>query len=146
MFTSGGRRGITGGVTAVPLTLKDIPLFSGLDEQELTWIANKMSTHHFGTGELLIRQDTSHAVAFFVIKAGEAEVLIDGVPKRTLTAGDYFGEIALLTGSRRTATVKSKTEVDFWGIGKSAFRGMLDKNPALASKLREAAAALVADD
>ena len=85
-------------------TLKKVPLFAGLDERELEQIADTMQERRFAAGSTVVQEGATGA-GFFVVEAGEAAVDVGGEPRGTLGPGDYFGEIALLTGSARTAPI-----------------------------------------
>ena len=81
-------------------------------------VASVFKERRFAQGETVIQQG-SGAAAFFVIDSGEATVLVDGIEQRTMQAGDYFGEMALIDAGTRTATVIAATElvcsgVTFW--------------------------------
>jgi CRP-like cAMP-binding protein len=78
---------------------------------------------------------------FFVIESGEAEVTIDGTPRSTLTAGDYFGEIALLLGSNRTATVRATTDLRCFALTPWDFRTLVEGDPSIAWKVMQSMAA-----
>jgi CRP-like cAMP-binding protein len=58
---------------------------------------------------------------FYVVGDGELEVTVDGAPARRLTAGDGFGEIALLRDVPRTASVTAQTDVDLYGLDRDVF-------------------------
>src|SRR4029079_3545820 len=84
--------------------LKHVPMFERLSDKELKTLAATFSEQSLHTGQELTsegQRDTS----FFVIESGEANVAVDGANRRTLGPGDYFGEIALIDGGPRTATV-----------------------------------------
>ena len=83
--------------------LKRVPLFAGLETRELKQIAESMHERRFAAGDT-VTQEGAGGAGFFVVESGQAEVTVDGAPRGTVGPGDYFGEIALLTGSDRTAT------------------------------------------
>jgi len=78
---------------------------------------------------------------FFVIETGEAEVTIEGQHRSTLTAGDYFGEIALLLGSNRTATVTARTDLRCYALTPWDFRTLVEGEPSIAWKVMQSMAA-----
>jgi CRP/FNR family cyclic AMP-dependent transcriptional regulator len=119
--------------------LKKVPLFAGLDDRELEQIAATMRERRFSEGDTVTEEGAGGA-GFFVVEAGEAEVSVDGEPRGTIGAGDYFGEIALLTGSDRTATIKAKSEMVCWGMTPWDFRPLVESNSAIAWKLLTAMA------
>jgi CRP-like cAMP-binding protein len=88
--------------------LATIPIFAELTLDQRHHVAGVCQELEIEAGATLLREgDFGYAV--FAITAGSAEVLKDGVVLRTLGPGDVFGEIAVLSGGRRTATVVAKT-------------------------------------
>ncbi len=120
-------------------TLRKVPLFHGLDERELEQIADSMQERRFSAGETLTREGAG-GVGFFVVEEGQAEVSIDGEPRGQIGPGDYFGEIALLTGSERTATITARTDMLCYGMTPWDFRPLVEGNSAIAWKLLTAMA------
>src|SRR3954451_5438518 len=119
--------------------LKRVPLFSGLDDRELEQIAATMRERRFAQGDTVTEEGAGGA-GFFVVEEGDAEVTVDGAPRGTISAGDYFGEIALLTGSDRTATIKATSDMICWGMTPWDFRPLVESNSAIAWKLLTAMA------
>ena len=119
--------------------LKNVPLFVGLDNRELEQIAATMRERKFAAGDTVTEEGAGGA-GFFVVETGEAEVSVDGVARGSIKAGDYFGEIALLTGSDRTATIKAKTDMVCWGMTPWDFRPLVESNSTIAWKLLTAMA------
>jgi voltage-gated potassium channel len=78
---------------------------------------------------------------FFVIESGRAEVTIEGAPRGTMSAGDYFGEIALLLGSARTATVTASTDLRCYALTPWDFRTLVEGAPSIAWKVMQSMAA-----
>jgi CRP/FNR family cyclic AMP-dependent transcriptional regulator len=115
-------------------TLRKIPLFAELDDDELAQVAGVFKERRFPAGEIVIQQG-SGAAAFFVIDAGEVTVLVDGVQQRTLGAGDYFGEMALIDAGTRTATVKAVSELVCSGVTFWDFRPLVEEHGAIGWKL-----------
>jgi CRP/FNR family cyclic AMP-dependent transcriptional regulator len=119
--------------------LKNVPLFSGLDDRELQEIAGQMRERRFAAGDT-VTQEGAGGAGFFVIEEGEADVSVAGEQRGSIHAGDYFGEIALLTGSDRTATITAKTAMVCWGMTPWDFRPLVESNSAIAWKLLTAMA------
>jgi CRP/FNR family cyclic AMP-dependent transcriptional regulator len=119
--------------------LKKVPLFAGLDGRELDQIAASMKERRFSAGDTVTVEGAGGA-GFFVVEGGEAAVSVDGQPRGTIGAGDYFGEIALLTGSDRTATITATTDMVCWGMTAWDFRPLVESNSAIAWKLLTAMA------
>jgi CRP-like cAMP-binding protein len=120
-------------------TLKKVPLFAGLDARELEQIAATMRERVFAAGDT-VTQEGAGGAGFFVVESGEAEVTVDGTPRRTIGPGDYFGEIALLTGSERTATITATTELLCYGMTPWDFKPLVETNSTIAWKLLTAMA------
>jgi CRP-like cAMP-binding protein len=119
--------------------LQKVPLFSGLDKRELEQIAASMRERRVAAGDIVLEQGAGGA-GFFVVDEGEADVTVDGRPVRTIGPGDYFGEIALLTGSDRTATVTARTDMVCYGMTPWDFKPLVESNSGIAWKLLTAMA------
>jgi small-conductance mechanosensitive channel/CRP-like cAMP-binding protein len=115
--------------------LRGIDLFRPLSDEELSLAASNFRQLHYAAGERLIEEGSS-GEGFFVIDRGEVEVSKDIAGKRRTLArlmeGQFFGEMALLTGEPRSATVAALTDVDVFTIDKAGFHDVLVKNPAIA--------------
>jgi CRP/FNR family cyclic AMP-dependent transcriptional regulator len=119
--------------------LKKVPLFAGLEDRELQEIAAQMRERKFGAGDS-VTQEGAGGAGFFVVESGEAAVTVAGEERGTIGAGDYFGEIALLTGSDRTATITAKSDMVCWGMTPWDFRPLVEGNSTIAWKLLTAMA------
>jgi CRP-like cAMP-binding protein len=126
-----------------PELLANVDLFRDLDRRELHEIAGGMKEYRFSAGREIVTQGRD-GVGFFVIADGTAKVSVDGGEVRTLQAGDYFGEIALLAEAPRTATVTAESDVICWGLVSWAFRPIVEANSSIAWKLLQAMARIVA--
>jgi len=120
-------------------TLKKVPLFAGLDDRELEQIAGSLIERHFAAGDT-VTQEGAGGAGFFVVETGEASVTVDGLPRGSIGPGDYFGEIALLTGSDRTATIVAGTDMLCYGMTPWDFRPLVESNSTIAWKLLTAMA------
>ena len=119
--------------------LKKVPLFAGLDDRELEQIAGTMRERRFSAGDTVTEEGAGGA-GFFIVESGEADVTVDGQLRGEIKGGDYFGEIALLTGSDRTATITAKSDMLCWGMTPWDFRPLVESNSAIAWKLLTAMA------
>jgi CRP/FNR family transcriptional regulator, cyclic AMP receptor protein len=125
--------------------LQRVPLFSGLGRRELERVANSMKERRFRKGDTVTSEGRG-GVGFFVIEEGEADVTVHGEERAKLGPGDYFGEIALITESDRTATITAETDMRCYGMTMWDFRPLVESNASiawnmlqsLAQKLREA--------
>ena len=119
--------------------LKKVPLFAGLDDRELEQIAATMRERRFSSGDTVTEEGAGGA-GFFIVEQGSADVSVDGQARGSIGAGDYFGEIALLTGSDRTATITATSDMVCWGMTPWDFRPLVESNSAIAWKLLTAMA------
>jgi CRP-like cAMP-binding protein len=119
--------------------LQRVPLFAGLDPRELEAIARTVHERTFKEGDT-VAQEGEGGVGFFVIREGRAKVTIDGRDVRTLGPGDYFGEIALIAETPRTATVVAESELKCYGLTPWEFRPLVQTNAGIAWKLLTALA------
>ena len=122
-----------------PQRLAQVPLFADLDRRELESIANTMRERTFPAGQA-VTQEGAGGAGFFIVDEGEGEVSVHGEPRGSIKAGDYFGEIALITGSDRTATIVAKTDMRCYGMTPWDFRPLVESNAAVAWKLLQAMA------
>jgi CRP/FNR family cyclic AMP-dependent transcriptional regulator len=120
-------------------SLRKVPLFADLDGRELQDIANSMHERRVAAGDVVLEQGAAGA-GFFIVDEGTADVTVDGDHIRTIGPGDYFGEIALLTGSDRTATVTAQTDMVCYGLTSWDFKPLVESNSAIAWKLLTAMA------
>ncbi len=114
--------------------MKRVPIFSDLDDKELDRIASSMKQRTFEAGDQVTTEGQG-GVGFFVIEAGEALVSVGGDERRRLGPGDYFGEVALLNQSVRTATVTAQTELRCYGLTSWEFRPLVETHGSIAWKL-----------
>ena len=118
--------------------LRAVSLFGSLDDQELESLASCAELVEIPSeGIDLTRQgDFGHAV--FAVVGGTADVTVDGSPVRRLGRGDVFGEIAVLSSGRRTATVTSTSPMRLVSVFKRDLWRFADANPGFDDALRQA--------
>lgn len=116
--------------------LKRAPLFEGLSKKELTEIARVTDDLRVESGTVLCREGRLGR-EFFVIVDGEAEVTKGGKHLATRRGGEFFGEIALLTTTKRTATVTATTPLRCFILTRGDFRRVLNDNPRVHRKVLE---------
>jgi CRP-like cAMP-binding protein len=119
--------------------LKQVPLFQGLDNKSLKRLSETFIDRAFVPDQELAVEG-SGGVGFFVIESGEAVVTVEGEERRTLGAGDWFGEIALLDAGLRTATVTATTDGKMYGLTQWQFRPLVEENASIAWPLLQAMA------
>ena len=125
------------GVAARPDLLRGVPLFAELDPDELESLCGAMRERGFTAGDRVTTEGEA-SDGFFVVASGQAEVTVEGEPRRMMKAGDYFGEIALLMGSERTATVTAATDLHCFVLTPLDFRTLVEGNPSIAWNLLQA--------
>ena len=108
--------------------------FGDLSRNELRELAKVTEDMEVEEGKTLTREGAAGS-EFFVIVDGEASVTKDGSDVRSLGPGDFFGEIALLEDSPRTATVTAKTPLRFFVLTRQNFRTLLSSQPELEEKV-----------
>ncbi len=120
--------------------LRQVDLFADLDDETLSHLARAARTVWYTPGETIIRQG-EEGEEFFLIHAGELLVVADGSDGQEremnrLGPGQFFGELSLLTGQRRSATVKALHECELIVLGKKKFAPILDRTPALVASIQ----------
>uniref|UniRef100_A0A2K5MFE1 cAMP-dependent protein kinase type I-alpha regulatory subunit n=1 Tax=Cercocebus atys TaxID=9531 RepID=A0A2K5MFE1_CERAT len=99
-------------------------LFSHLDDNERSDIFDAMFSVSFIAGETVIQQG-DEGDNFYVIDQGETDVYVNNEWATSVGEGGSFGELALIYGTPRAATVKAKTNVKLWGIDQDSYRRIL---------------------
>ena len=112
----------------------NIPLFSACSKKDLQRLSRAADELSISAGTDLTVEGPIGREAF-VLLSGRAAVLKAGVKVATLGPGDHFGELSLLDGGLRTATVTATTDLTVLVLSKPAFNGVLDEIPTLAHKL-----------
>jgi CRP-like cAMP-binding protein len=122
-----------------PDLLRNVGLFSTLDEKDLQSLANEFSERRFAAGDKIALEGES-GLMFFVVESGELSVEVHGQEVAAIGAGGSFGEIALIDRRPRTATVTATTDVKAYGLPVFVFRPFVESRPQVAWKLLEAMA------
>ncbi|KAL7870096.1 hypothetical protein AOLI_G00140840 [Acnodon oligacanthus] len=99
-------------------------LFSHLDDNERSDIFDAMFPVTYIAGEIVIQQG-DEGDNFYVIDQGEMDVYVNGEWATSIGEGGSFGELALIYGTPRAATVRAKTNVKLWGIDRDSYRRIL---------------------
>ncbi len=114
--------------------LAAVPLFSDLSKRTLNKILdNSKETTHVA-GQTVVTQGHEGA-GFHMILSGQAKVVRGGRKAATLGPGEYFGEMALLDGGRRTATVVAETDLITLYLAQWGFKPLVRDNPQMAWKI-----------
>jgi CRP/FNR family transcriptional regulator, cyclic AMP receptor protein len=120
--------------------LAEVPLFCNLSRRHLKRVASLGRTRRFASGAPIVRRGEAGS-AFFVLLDGGARVVPRTGRARKLGRGDFFGEMALLDESPRSADVVADGEVLALTISRSAFGKLLRSEPALSHELLRTLAA-----
>jgi CRP-like cAMP-binding protein len=115
-------------------TLARIPIFSECSNRELKAISKLVTPVEVKAGKVLV-QEGEPGREFMIIVEGTASVLRDGQKIATLGPGDFFGELAVLAGVPRTATVTSDSDMVVEALNRREFSSLLDESPALAKQI-----------
>ncbi len=125
--------------------LRQVDFLADLDEPDLDLLLEHFQEAMFGVGEIICREgDTGDA--FFVLRSGAVEVVARGAAGQEthvadLTAPAFFGEIALLTGDPRTATVRAKGDADVLVLERAGFERLFSSHPSVATAISRVLAA-----
>jgi len=121
--------------------LRGVDFLHDLTDEELQLLASTVRIHEFGAGEVLVRQ--GHAGdSFFLIRRGTVEVMVDGKNGQRVHVADlsppaFFGEIALMTGEQRNATVLARTDVEVLEMDREAFTHLFHNHPDVTERIGE---------
>jgi CRP-like cAMP-binding protein len=119
--------------------LKRVPLFADCSKRELETVAAIADELTMPAGRELTKEGARGA-EFVVLAEGAADVRRRGRRVNTLASGDFLGEIALITGTPRTATVTTTAPSRVLVMTAPAFRRLLRDNPSLQLKVLDALA------
>lgn len=114
--------------------LADVPLFEGLSKAELRSVLDAAVEVTFEVGEDIAKEGML-AVDFYLILEGEAEVEAEGARLASLGTGDHFGELAVIDGAPRSATVRATTRLRALRIVADDFARLLRTTPELAYRI-----------
>jgi CRP-like cAMP-binding protein len=114
--------------------LRTVAIFRGLDDKELHRIAEVGKQVHFDAGKVVAQQDGG-AAGFHLIMDGEVSVDVDGHERARLGSGNYFGEMSLLDGKPRSATVKAEEPTTTFALTSWQFLPLLAEYPSISRAL-----------
>src|SRR5213082_79631 len=120
--------------------LREEPLFECLSDAQIDNLVKEARLNYFGRGERVI-QEGAEGASMFVLVRGAARVWVSkngtSIPVATLSAGDCFGEMSLLTGENRTATVQAESDCYVLEIGKPVMADVIRDTPDCLERLSE---------
>jgi CRP-like cAMP-binding protein len=119
-----------------------VPLFADLPTKHLKKIADLAEVANFMSGASIVRQGVV-GDSFYVVLSGQAKVVANGRTVARVVPGDHFGEISLIDGGERTASVVSETPMTLLEITQKHFFDMLSKDPEITVILLEGIARAV---
>ncbi len=120
--------------------LGEVELFHSLMQEEHRELAEHLSVAPFVHGEAMTRQGAEAHWLYIITKGeGEVRVSVDGTELSkhiaTLKAGDFFGEMGMMTGAKRTATVIATTATECYRIDKESFQNIIRRRPEIAEDI-----------
>jgi CRP/FNR family cyclic AMP-dependent transcriptional regulator len=110
--------------------LRAIPLFQGMSDRSIEIIAGIAREASYPAGSTLV-EEGAPGDSFLVIRRGTAAVAQGGRHIRDLGAGDFLGEIALIDGGARTATVSAIDDIDALVVDRDGFQRLMDEFPTI---------------
>jgi len=119
--------------------LMSVPLFSELSKRHVKRVADVMEEERYHEGAKIVREGED-GDSMYVLVEGQADVIRDDRTVDRLLPGDFFGEISLLDGGPRTATIVADTPITVYAIRRGPFNRMLTQEPEIASKVLTALA------
>jgi CRP-like cAMP-binding protein len=114
--------------------LGKVPLFDSLSKRQLGQIAKRADSMSMQPGQVLARENKVGREFFFIVE-GIVQIKKDGKLVNRLSGGDFFGEISLIDGYPRMATVEAETDGALMVIDGKSFRQLLDTVPGLQKKM-----------
>jgi CRP-like cAMP-binding protein len=131
--------GATMARASIDTTLAKIPLFKECTKKELQAVSRLVTPISVKAGKVLTKEGEAGR-EFMIIASGTATVKRKGRKIATLGPGDFFGELALLAGVPRTATVIAETDMVVEALNRAEFATLLDESPSIARKVLSAVA------
>jgi CRP/FNR family transcriptional regulator/CRP/FNR family cyclic AMP-dependent transcriptional regulator len=127
-------------IDAIKKLAVNVPLFMGLSAKDLTAICKVMIHKRFNAGEVIVHEEDEEGQTFFIIVSGLVHVTVmtsegKNAVLATLKRGDFFGEMALLDGEPRSATVIAAQECDVFLLYRKVFVDILQRFPKIAIHL-----------
>ncbi len=110
--------------------LGGVPLFESLSSKQLKKVAELAVIARFMAGATIVKQGVI-GDSFYVVLTGQCKVVANGRTIHRLMPGDHFGEISLLDGGERSASVVAETPMTLLEITQKQFLGMLSKDPEI---------------
>jgi len=139
-FERRGSRTAPEGYEEARVILRGEPLFQCLSDDQIDNLVKQSELNHFGRGERVI-EEGAEGDSMFILLHGDAEVSVakngSTIPVATLRSGDCFGEMSLLTGEKRSATVRAERDCYVMEIGKNVMGDVIRDSPECLKQLSE---------
>jgi CRP/FNR family cyclic AMP-dependent transcriptional regulator len=116
--------------------LARVPLFEGLSKKEIKRVASECNEETFNEGQNIVDEGKSGG-RFYLIIDGQAKVISRNRTRTTLGPGDFFGEISIIDGGPRSATVRADGYVRALSIASWNFLSVMEENFPIARKVME---------
>lgn len=126
-------------------TLSSVPLFANLNARQLRKVARSAIEDRYEAGAVIVREG-GHAETLFVIVEGTAKVIRRGRTVARLSAGMFFGEMSMISGRPRVATVAAETPMRCLVLYHDALRCLVAEDPRMAWSLLTTLAGRISDD
>jgi CRP/FNR family transcriptional regulator, cyclic AMP receptor protein len=125
---------------AVKMLAANVPLFSGLSTRDLGAVCDMMVRKQFHAGEVIVQEEEAQGQTFFIINNGVVHVAVMTAEGKnavlaTLKRGEFFGEMALLDGEPRSASVIAAQDCDLFLLYRRVFLDILQRFPKIAVHL-----------
>ncbi len=121
--------------------LSSMPLFAGLSEDARWAVVDRMLLRHVPAGELVFSEGTP-GDALYLIDSGQVEIVSqerrEGSVLARLSANEFFGEMALLTGKPRSTAARAATHTNLWVLYRSDFDDLVNRHPSISLALSRA--------
>lgn len=121
-------------------TLRRVELFSQMTDEEMRVLAERLRYSPFAKGNIITRQGDKKSHWLYIIINGDADIMLETAEGerrviRTLGKGSFFGEMGLMTGAPRAASVVARSDVECYRLDKDAFEDVLRARPAIAEEV-----------
>ncbi len=125
--------------------LRNVDFLRELSDDEMRILAGAVRVHQFGAGEALVREGET-GDALYIIRRGVVDVTAKGadghpIHLNELTRPAFFGEMALMTGEARNATIRARTDVEVLEMTRNGFTELFKSHPDAAAQMSEIIAA-----
>jgi CRP/FNR family cyclic AMP-dependent transcriptional regulator len=120
--------------------LAGLPLFARVGKRRLRKIASLAQVQDFSPGAVVVEAGQP-SNAFYLVLGGRARVV--GKSRRTLAMGDYFGEMGLIDGEPRSATIVAEDELQVMSLPRRPFLRLLNQEPQIATAMMAELAARI---